>query len=94
MLSIADISDDGIKAACHPTQSRVRCSLSSGVGYFGLSRSPLEGLEPEAISKAIGLPAYMDPKKSVPRHAIVHGMLVKLLNEGLLRVVMGCVGYW
>ena len=49
-----------------------------------LAEAPLEGFEPEAISEAIGLPAYMDPKKSVPGHAIVHGVLVKLLSEGLV----------
>lgn len=47
-----------------------------------LAEARPDGLEPEAVSEAIGLPAYIDPKKSVPRHAIVHGVLVKLLNEG------------
>ena len=42
------------------------------------------GLEPEAVSEALGLPAFIDPKKSVPKHAIVYGVLVKLLGEGMV----------
>ena len=44
-----------------------------------------EGIEADAIGKVLGILAYINPKKTVPRSAIVYGVLVKLIGEGVVK---------